>query len=39
VYAPNLDRITIALADESLSVQVRRREQMADRFTRLIEEM
>lgn len=39
VYAPNLDRITIDLEDGSLSMQITRHERMADRFTRLIEEM
>lgn len=39
VYAPNLDRITIDLEDGSLSVRITRREGMADRFTRLVEEM
>ena len=39
VYAPNLDRIIIDLADGTLSIQIARREHMADRFTRLIEEM
>lgn len=39
VYEPNLDRISIELADGSLSVQITRREGMADRFTRLVEEM
>lgn len=39
VYTPNLDRITIDLEDGVLSMRVKRRERMADRFTRLIEEM
>lgn len=39
VYAPNLKRITINLEDGSLSMQITPREQMADRFTRLIEDM
>ena len=39
VYAPNLDRITIDLEAGALSVEITRREGMADRFTRLIEEM
>ncbi|MDZ5812910.1 winged helix-turn-helix domain-containing protein [Halorubrum sp. AD140] len=39
VYEPNLERITVELADGTLSVQVDRREGMADRFTRLVEEM
>jgi DNA-binding transcriptional ArsR family regulator len=37
VYAPNLDRIEIDLDEHSLSVRVRRRESMADRFTRFVE--
>jgi predicted transcriptional regulator len=39
VYVPNLDRITIDLKEGSLSVDITRRERMADRFTRLVEEM
>lgn len=39
VYAPDLDRITIDLAAGTLSVDITRRERMADRFTRLVEEM
>lgn len=39
VYAPNLDRITVDLEAGTLSIQITRREGMADRFTRLIEEM
>ena len=39
VYAPNLERITIDLESGTLSIQITRRERMADRFTRLIEEM
>lgn len=39
VYEPNLDRIAIELADGSLSVQITRREVMADRFTRLVEDI
>jgi DNA-binding transcriptional ArsR family regulator len=39
VYAPNLDRITIELDEGTLSMQITHRERMADRFTRLIEEM
>lgn len=38
-YAPNLDRIVVELDDGTLTVQVQRRESMADRFTRLVEEM
>lgn len=39
VYAPNLDRITIDLEEGTLSMRIKRREHMADRFTRLIKEM
>lgn len=39
VYATNLDRITVALRDGELTVRVDRREDLADRFTRLIEGM
>lgn len=39
VYATNLDRLTIELDDGELSLQVDRREDPADRFTRLIEEI
>ncbi|KTG09039.1 transcriptional regulator [Haloprofundus marisrubri] len=39
VYVPNLDRITIGLENGTLSMQIRRQENMADRFTRLIREM
>jgi len=39
VYEPNLERVTIELADGALSVRIERREEMADRFTRLVEEM
>jgi predicted transcriptional regulator len=39
VYEPNLDQITIALEEGSLSVEIRRTERMDDRFTRLVEEM
>ena len=37
VYAPNLRRVTIELRDGSFTVDVERQEDMADRFTRLIE--
>jgi len=37
VYAPNLDRVIVDLDGHSLSVRVRRRESMADRFTRFVE--
>ena len=39
VYAPNLRRVTVELRDGSFAVEVDRREDMADRFTRLIEGM
>ncbi|WP_138797596.1 helix-turn-helix domain-containing protein [Halostella sp. PRR32] len=38
-YRTNLDRLTVDLTDDGFEVQVRRRESMADRFTRLIEDM
>ncbi|WP_436347999.1 helix-turn-helix domain-containing protein [Natronorubrum sp. FCH18a] len=37
VYATNLDRITVELRDGELRLQIDRREDIADRFTRLIE--
>ncbi len=39
VYQPTLDRVTITVRDGDIELQVREREDMADRFTRLIEEM
>jgi len=39
VYAPNLDRVVIDLDEGVLSMEITRRERMADRFTRLVEEM
>lgn len=39
VYAPNLERITIALEEGTLSMRIDRPETMADRFTRLVEGM
>lgn len=39
VYAPNLRRVTVELADGEFTLRIDRREDMADRFTRLIEEM
>jgi DNA-binding transcriptional ArsR family regulator len=39
VYSPNFDRITIELEEGALSIQIKRREAMTDRFTRLVEEM
>lgn len=37
VYAANLRRVTVELQDGELHLAVDRREDMADRFTRLIE--
>jgi hypothetical protein len=39
VFAPNLDRIVIDLDEGALSIEITRHERMADRFTRLVEEM
>jgi len=39
VYATNLRRITVHLADGQFDLDVDRRGDMADRFTRLIEGM
>lgn len=39
VYAPNLDRVTVDLREGRLDLRIDRSEHMADRFTRLIEEM
>lgn len=39
VYATDLDRLSIELRDGSLHVQIDRREDPADRFTRLVEGM
>jgi len=39
VYAPNLRRVTVELRDGRFEVEIDHREDMADRFTRLIEEM
>lgn len=40
VYRANLDRVTVRITDEGFDVRVERtREAMADRFTRLIEEI
>jgi hypothetical protein len=39
VYAPNFGRVTVELRDGSFEVRIDRREDMVDRFTRLIEEM
>jgi predicted transcriptional regulator len=37
VYAPNLARVTIELTDGEFDLTIDRHENMADRFTRLIE--
>ncbi len=37
VYAPNLRRVTVELVDGELHLEIDRREDMSDRFTRLIE--
>lgn len=39
VYAPNLRRVTVELRDGELALDIDRREDMSDRFTRLVEEM
>lgn len=39
VYEPNLECLTIDFTDGSLSLEIDYREKMADRFTRLVEEM
>lgn len=39
VYSPNLDRVVVELDDGTLSVHIEQRAPMADRFTRLVEEM
>nr|WP_259536426.1 winged helix-turn-helix domain-containing protein [Halalkaliarchaeum sp. AArc-CO] len=39
VYATNLHRIVVLLDDDTIALQIDRREDMADRFTRLIEGM
>lgn len=39
VYSPRLQRVTIELDSGSLTVEVNRHEDMADRFTDLIEGM
>jgi DNA-binding transcriptional ArsR family regulator len=39
VYAPNVERIVVELDEGSLSIDVKRHETMADRFTRLIEDV
>lgn len=37
VYAPNLRRVTVTLQDGDMTISIDRREDMSDRFTRLIE--
>ncbi|MFW5919807.1 MAG: helix-turn-helix domain-containing protein [Halanaeroarchaeum sp.] len=39
VYAATLSQVNVTLRDGSFEVQVERRESIADRFTRLVEEM
>lgn len=39
VYSPRLERVTVELDEGTLSVEVTRREDMADRFTDLVEGM
>ncbi|SDQ21381.1 ArsR/SmtB family transcription factor [Natronobacterium texcoconense] len=39
VYATNLERIVVDLDDDGLEFSIDRSERMADRFTRLVEEM
>lgn len=39
VYATNLERVTVDLENGELTCRVHRREDAADRFTRLVEEM
>jgi DNA-binding transcriptional ArsR family regulator len=39
VYAPNLRRVTVELREGRFVVEIDRREDMADRFTRLVEGM
>lgn len=39
VYTTNLQRITVELRNGGLELRIERREDMADRFTRLIEGM
>ncbi|MBP1986545.1 ArsR/SmtB family transcription factor [Halolamina salifodinae] len=39
VYAPNLRRVTVELDDGELHLEIDRREDMSDRFTRLIEDI
>jgi predicted transcriptional regulator len=39
VYATNVRRVTVELEDGRLDLRIDRREDMADRFTRLVEGM
>ena len=39
MYSTNLERLTVELRDGKLHLEIDRREDMADRFTRLIEGM
>jgi DNA-binding transcriptional ArsR family regulator len=39
VYEPNLRRVTVELVDGELRLEIDRREDMSDRFTRLIEDI
>jgi len=39
VYSPRLSRVTVELDGGELTLDVRRREDMADRFTELVEGM
>jgi len=39
MYSTNLERITVELREGQLELQVQRREDPADRFTRLVEGM
>lgn len=39
VYSTNLERITVELEGDELILRIDRREDMADRFTRLVEGM
>ncbi|WP_137285097.1 helix-turn-helix domain-containing protein [Halorussus salinisoli] len=39
VYSPRLERVTVELVEGSLTVEVKRHEDIADRFTDLVEGM
>lgn len=39
VYSPRMERVTVELDDGSLTLSVKRREDVADRFTDLVEGM